>query len=103
MKDQILEIKVALQIQKPAGEVFEVIVDPAKMSGYFISKGSGRLEEGKQVIWKFPEFDMEFPVKTGKIIPDKYISFYWDSDGKELMVEINLLVRKDGSTLVNVT
>jgi uncharacterized protein YndB with AHSA1/START domain len=103
MKDQILEIKVALQIQKPARQVFEAIVDPAKMSGYFISKGSGWLEEGKQVIWKFAEFDMEIPVKTGKITPDKYISFYWDSDGKELIVEITLLIREDGSTLVTVT
>jgi uncharacterized protein YndB with AHSA1/START domain len=103
MNEHILEIKTALQIQKPAGEVFEAVVDPAKMSGYFISKGSGRLEEGKQVIWKFPEFDMEFPVRAGKITTDKYISFYWDSDGKELIVEISLSARKDGSTVVTIT
>jgi uncharacterized protein YndB with AHSA1/START domain len=102
MKDQLLGIKAALQIQKPAGEVFEAIVDPAKMSGYFIAKGSGRLEEGKHVTWKFPEFDMEFQVRAGKITPGNYISFYWDSDGRELLVEITLLARKDGSTLVTV-
>jgi uncharacterized protein YndB with AHSA1/START domain len=103
MKEQILEIKAALQIQKPAAEVFEAIVDPAKMSGYFISKSSGRLEEGKHVIWKFPEFDMEFPVRAGKITPDEFISFYWDSDGTELIVEITLSARKDGSTLVTIS
>jgi uncharacterized protein YndB with AHSA1/START domain len=102
MKDQILGIKAALQIQKSAAEVFEAIVDPAKMSGYFISKSSGRLEEGKHVIWKFPEFDMEFPVRAGKIKPDEFISFYWDSDGTELIVEITLSARKDGSTLVTI-
>lgn len=46
-----LEIKTALQIQKPAHEVFEAIVGPDKMSIYFISKGSGRMEEEKMIKW----------------------------------------------------
>ena len=37
-----LEVKAEVRIGKPAAEVFEAIVDPAKMSGYFISSGSGR-------------------------------------------------------------
>jgi uncharacterized protein YndB with AHSA1/START domain len=52
MKNQSLEIKAALQILKPVNEVFEAIVDPAKMSNYFISKSSGKMEEGKQVLWR---------------------------------------------------
>jgi hypothetical protein len=27
------------------------------MTKYFISESSGRLESGKEVIWKFPEFE----------------------------------------------
>jgi uncharacterized protein YndB with AHSA1/START domain len=103
MENQILEIKTALQIQKPSGEVFEAIVDPSKMSNYFISKGSGRMIEGMQVMWKFPEFDDEFPVRVGQIEKDKYISFYWDSDGLELFVEMTLAPRGNSSTLVTVT
>jgi uncharacterized protein YndB with AHSA1/START domain len=103
MENQILEIKAALQIQKPSGEVFEAIVDPSKMSNYFISKGSGRMIEGMQVMWKFPEFDDEFPVRVGQIEKDKYISFYWDSDGLELFVEMTLAPRGNSSTLVTVT
>jgi uncharacterized protein YndB with AHSA1/START domain len=103
MGNQLLEIKAALQIQKPSGEVFEAIVDPSKMSNYFISKGSGRMIEGMQVMWKFPEFDDEFPVRVGQIEKDKYISFYWDSDGIELLVEMTLTPRGNSSTLVTVT
>jgi len=103
MGNQLLEIKAALQIQKPSGEVFEAIVDPSKMSNYFISKGSGRMIEGMQVMWKFPEFDDEFPVRVGQIEKDKYISFYWDSDGLELLVEMTLTPRGNSSTLVTVT
>jgi hypothetical protein len=47
MKENILQIKATLQIQKPVNDVFEAIVDPRKMSNYFISEGSGRMEKGK--------------------------------------------------------
>ena len=58
MEDKTLEVKAALQIQKPADEVFEAIVNPDKMSNYFISESTGRMEEGKNLIWRFPEFDI---------------------------------------------
>ncbi len=103
MKDQSLEIKTALQILKPVNDVFEVIVDPINMSKYFISKSSGRMESGKKIIWKFPEFDMEFPIRVDKIIKDKYISYYWENDGIELLVEMTLTPKNDDSTLVTIT
>lgn len=103
MSNQSLEIKTAIQIQKPVADVFEAIVDPAKMSNYFISKGSGRMEEGKTLSWHFPEFDMEFPVRVGQIEKDNYVSYYWDSeDGKELLVEM-VLTPKGNDTLVTIT
>lgn len=99
-----LEIRTAIQILKPADEVFEAIVDPGKMSNYFISKSSGRMEESRQLKWQFPEFDMQFPVKVGKIEKDKYISYYWNSeDDIELLVEITLTPKENSATLVTVT
>ncbi len=103
MENRILEIKTALQILKPVNEVFEAIVDPLKMSNYFISKSSGRMEEGSELKWRFPEFDMEFPVRVGKIESNKYISFFWDMDRIELKVEISLTPKANNSTLVNIT
>jgi uncharacterized protein YndB with AHSA1/START domain len=103
MEKQTLEIKAALQMLKPVNEVFEAIIDPVKMSNYFISKSSGRMEEGKKIMWRFPEFDMEFPVRVGKIEKDKYISFYWDVDGIELLTEMTLTQRANNSTLVSIT
>lgn len=103
MNIQTLEIKAALQILKPAHEVFEAIVDPAKMSNYFISNGSGKMEEGRQIIWRFPEFDMDFPIRVSKIEKDKYISYYWNIDGIELLVEIGLTPNDNGNTIVTVT
>lgn len=90
MENNNLEIKAKIQIQQPAATVFEAIVDPAKMSHYFISKSSGRMEEGKMLQWQFPEFPTDFPVRVDKIEPNKYISFYWTMDGLELLIEITL-------------
>lgn len=103
MGNQTLEIKTALQISKPVNEVFEAIVDPTKMSNYFISKGSGRMEEDKEITWQFPEFDMDFPVRVSKIERNKYISFHWDMDGIELLVEMTLVPGDSNSTIVTIT
>lgn len=42
---EFLEINTSLQIDKPAEEVFEAVVNPEHMKNYFISESSGRMEE----------------------------------------------------------
>jgi uncharacterized protein YndB with AHSA1/START domain len=102
--ETMLEIKVALQMLKPADEVFEAIVDPAKMSNYFISESTGRMEEGKTLVWRFPEFDTDAPVRVGKIEKNKLVSFYWEIDKEELLVEMTLAPAGGGAaTVVTIT
>ncbi len=92
MENKSLIIKAQIQVSKLPEEVYEAIVDPAKMSNYFISQSSGRMEAGVKLEWQFPEFDMKVPVKVGELRKNEYVSFYWDdTDGKEMLVEINLL------------
>ncbi|MBD0849334.1 SRPBCC domain-containing protein [Maribacter arenosus] len=95
----ILESNATIQIQKPVKEVFEGIVNPENMTKYFISESSGRLETGKEVIWKFPEFDDKFPVNEIKIDNNSSISFVWDP---ETVVKITLEKLPDNSTIVRV-
>lgn len=75
-----LESNAVIQIQKPVKEVFEGIINPEIMTKYFISESNGRLESGKEVIWKFPEFDDYYPIKEIKIENDHSISFVWDPE-----------------------
>lgn len=104
MKPDTLTIKAAIQVLKPAHEVFEAIVDPAKMSNYFISQGSARMEEGKTVIWRFPEFEFDAPIRVSKVEKDRFISFIWDGENNnELHVTMRLDERTDGSTVVRIT
>ena len=96
----ILIAKASIQIQKPIDEVFDGIINPEKMTKYFISESSGRLEPGKELIWKFPEFDDKIPVKDIKIESNQSISFVWDD---ETIVKILLQQLPDKSTLVKIT
>lgn len=98
-----LVINCAMQIQKPINEVFESIINPEKMSHYFIASSTGMMEEGKNLIWKFPEFDFECPIRVGKIEKDKYVSYYWENAGVELFVEITLSEKENQSTLVSIS
>jgi len=70
-----LETNAALQIQKPIEEVFQGIVNPENMTKYFISESSGLLETGKEVVWKFPEFEDRFPITKVKTETNKLVSF----------------------------
>lgn len=103
MKIDLLTINVAMQIQKPINEVFEAIVNPEQMTHYFISESSGIMEEGKNLIWKFPEFEFECPIRVGKIEVNKYISYYWFMDEIELLVEITLTSKENNTTLVSIS
>ena len=96
----ILVSKAELQIRKPIEDVFEGIVNPDIMTKYFISESNGRLETGKELLWKFPEFPDRYPVKNIKVDTNKSISFVWDP---ETVVTILLEPRGDHSTVVRVT
>ena len=95
----ILESKAIIQIQKPIEDVFEGIVNPEKMTKYFISESSGRLKSNKDVIWKFPEFEEKFTITEIKIVTNSSISFVWDP---ETVVIITLEKLPDNSTLIRV-
>jgi len=95
-----LNIKASIQIQKPINDVFENIVNPDKMTQYFIGSSTGKIDENAELIWTFPEFDEKCPVTITQYILNKKIAFVWDP---ETVVEIELQEQPDKSTLVKVT
>src|SRR5437763_7860583 len=96
---QNLQIRASLKIQKPAADVYEAIVDPDRMSGYFISASTGRIEEGKTLTWRFPEFDISFEVKVTASKPQERIAWLWDAlPGEKTEVDIRLEAVSDMDT-----
>lgn len=95
-----LIIQAKIQIQRPIATVFENIVNPDKMTQYFIESSTGRMEPKAALIWTFPEFVEECPLTVKEVIPNKKIVFDWDP---ETLVTIQLTEQADKSTLVHVT
>lgn len=103
MNNNKLTITAKLRMLKPADVVYEAIVNPQKMSGYFIAKSSDRMETGRKLIWRFPEFDMDIPIQVNKTENNKYISYNWDVNEKKHLVEISLKADGKEATIVTVT
>lgn len=102
MNSASLSIKAKIQISKTPPEVYEAIVDPEKMSQYFIAKGSGVMKAGETVMWQFPEFEGEFPIRVKELRPAGYISFCWDNENTETLVEISLAPVSGDATIITV-
>jgi uncharacterized protein YndB with AHSA1/START domain len=101
-KRTALEAKAQIEIRKPVHRVFEAIVDPRKMSHYFISSGNRRMQDGKTVHWKF-DTGGGIDAKVKHIERDRFVSFSWSASGADALVSINLEPTGNGSTLIRVS
>ena len=72
------------KIRKPVAEVFDAVVDPAKLSRYFTTGGaSAPLVEGTTVTWDFADFPGAFPVHVRQVVPNRSLVLEWQAaDGK---------------------
>ncbi len=96
------KFQVQLKIRKPVAEVFDAVVDPEKLSGYFVQKSTGPLTPGATVMWKFPELDDEFPVTVREVVPNDRISFEWEAaeGGYNTLVEMAFKPLDAANTMV---
>lgn len=92
----------AFKILKPANEVFEAIIDPAQMANYWFSSGSGRLEQGKIITWRYEEYDAQVDIKVLEIELNKKIVFQWDANEDGHIVTITLKEIDHASTVIEV-
>ena len=51
MKESITSTHVSMMIRKPVAEVFEAFIDPVTTTKFWFTRSSGKLEEGKKLIW----------------------------------------------------
>ncbi len=72
-----LKFQVQLKIQRPVAEVFDGVVNPAKLSGYFVQKSSGPLREGTTVQWTFAEVPGDHDIVVRRVVANETIVFEW--------------------------
>ena len=85
-----LEAKVDIAITRPPDEVFEAIVDPTKMSHYFISSGSGRMETGKRVEWRWDDVAALLSVDVREVVAPSRVSFTWAASGVTTQADLSI-------------
>ncbi len=95
--------KTEMLIRKPVAEVFEAFVDPAITSKFWFTKGSGRLEVGKQIRWDWEMYDHSVDVSVKAIEENQRILIEWGAPGATTSVEWVFTSRSDNTTLVSVT
>jgi uncharacterized protein YndB with AHSA1/START domain len=103
MGENMLHVNTRLRIRKPVREVFEAIVDPKKMSRYFISTSSDRMETGRTIHWTWADVGAELDVEVKKVQPDRRVSFTWPASGTETLVEFKLEPAGDAATVVRIS
>ena len=100
-----ISFTVHLSILKPVEEVFDAVVQPEKLSGYFTASASAPMREGSIVKWRFPEFSEEFPVTIRKIIRNDTIVLECESQegGYNTTVTMKFEALDANSTLVSIS
>ena len=96
--------KTEMLIRKPVSEVFEAFVNPAITSKFWFTKGSGRLQAGKQIRWDWEMYHVSVDVDVKAIEENKRILIEWGTPGNpSTTVEWLFASRPDGTTIVSVT
>jgi uncharacterized protein YndB with AHSA1/START domain len=90
-------------IAKPAPLVFDAIVNPKKMCNYFISQGSGPMEEGKTVQWEWDDAGVRFDIAVKKVVPHSLVQFSWVATGGPSLVTIRLEEGVHQATTITIT
>jgi uncharacterized protein YndB with AHSA1/START domain len=92
-----------LMIRKPAAEVFEAFVDPAITARFWFTKGSGRLEPGRQIQWDWEMYGVSATVDVLAVEPNERIHISWPGEGGPTMVEWRFTPVGEDATFVSIT
>jgi uncharacterized protein YndB with AHSA1/START domain len=94
----------AMLIRKPVSEVFEAFVNPAITAKFWFTKGSDRLQVGKQIRWDWAMYNVSVQVSVKAIEDNQRIFIEWGAVGeKPTAVEWVFTSRSDNATFVSVT
>ena len=102
-RDEALTARAAMLIRRPVAEVFEAFVDPAVTSQFWFTDGSGRLEAGRRVTWRWRMYGASVQVDVKAVEPNRRILVEWSGEGESpTAVEWLFTARDDGTTFVRI-
>lgn len=99
-----MEPKFSIQtrINKPIAEVFDAVINPKKITGYFCEQADAPLVEGQTVQWTWSKHVVKVQVK--QIILNSKIVIEWPSQsGGTTIAEMSFTTLDDGRTMVTIS
>ena len=94
---QVPVMNTGMLIRKPAADVFEAFVNPEITTQFWFTKGSGRLEAGRQVQWEWEMYGISIQVTANTIEPNKRIVIEWPGYSGLSTVEWLFDAQSDGT------
>src|SRR5918994_6501331 len=91
---------VGMLIRKPVDEVFDAFINPDVTTKFWFTKGSGRLEVGKEVQWDWEMYDISITVKPKSIETNQRIAIEWPGYKGPTTVEWVFTPHENDSTFV---
>ena len=98
-----IQVKVSDYVKEPLGLVFKSVVDPTKITKYFVSNSSGKLAEGAKIIWEFKDYNVKINVDVIEVIENKKIMFNWEASGTKAKVTILFSSEEKNKTKIEIT
>lgn len=103
MESMDLKFSVATKINKPVAEVFDAVINPKKIVGYFCDQSDAPLVEGKTVHWTWTNHGTH-PVQVKQIVQNSKIVIEWPSaSGGTTVAMMTFKSLEDGRTMVEVS
>lgn len=100
----INQITTKMRITKPTNEVFEAIVDPAKIGKFWFSSSSQRWIQGQKVTLRYEEYNAEVVIHIVEVEENKKIVYSWgEEQNEETQVTIVLKELDNQSTIIEIT
>lgn len=98
------KFQVQLKIRKGVAEVFDAVVRPEKLTGYFVETAGGPLAQGAIVKWKFAEVPQAFDVVVREVAENERIVFEWPAaGGHDTRVEMTFSPLNDEEAMVQIS
>ncbi len=95
-------VKTEMLIRKPIEQVFNAFIDPELTTQFWFSKSSGRLEEGKTVVWEWTMFGASARVSVKAVEENKRILIEWGEGETSTTVEWLFKSLSDDTTFVSI-
>jgi uncharacterized protein YndB with AHSA1/START domain len=100
---QVPVTRTGMLIRKRVADVFEAFINPDITRKFWFTRGSGRLEAGRQVQWDWEMYGVSIPVTAKAIERNRRIVIEWPGYSSLTTVEWRFAPQEDGTTFVSIT